>query len=381
MEGLKLAIPHRLMLLRLSVVFSLLLSLLFSYRLWFSDRHFPFVPLFDLPLNFVLFSRLVTVLLILVLLGSVFLRGQRVLLFVAVLCLCALVFTDLTRLQWWVFYYGCMLWIFVLYSGRVDDANKYTTFFIVLQVMAAAVYFFSGIHQLNANFIRSEYTTIIAPLRGMVSERQFGLFVNLGAVVPWTLIFIGIGLTVTALRYLAITLACIMHVVLLILQPLSDGPSDWVLWVSNVNFLIMIFLLFSGKTKQRYFSPAVLFQRPVFYLTFIFFFVMPWFNHAGKWPDSLSFNIKSGNAARARMVLREEVLQGLPIYLVKFCDRNNEEIELYYQQWCLDELGAECFDGGRTYTEIGWKLHLLSGMPQNYIKTTVLPRYPLLFKP
>ncbi len=380
MEGLRLKIPQRMMLVRICIIVSLIVTMLVSFNLWAGERYFPYLPAFDHTLREVLFSGLVFTFIILCLLASLFLRIQRILIFVALLGIAALIAVDMNRLQWWVYVYSAMLFIFVIYDGRVDEPNKYTSFFIVLQIMFASVYFFAGWQQLNVNFVRSDYADIIWPINYVVSDRQYGFFVNLGVFVPFMLMFIGISMIISAMRYLAITLAAIMHIFLLILLPLADRPTEWVLWCTNVTFLVVLFLLFSGKTKQRYFSPSFLFQRPVFFLTLVFFVVMPFFNRSGKWPDPISFNIKSGNGLQGKIQMEQEVLQSLPLYIVTFCDRTDEKVELFYNRWCTDELGVECYPGEKTLNTVVERLTDISHAKKGQITFRPLPKHPMLLK-
>jgi hypothetical protein len=237
-----------------------------------------------------------------------------------------------------------MLFVFVLYNGRVDDPNKFTSYFISLQIVVASVYFFCGISQLNSAFVDTQFSEIIAPLKNAVSERQFLFFKRLGVIVPYFMMFTGIGLIISPIRYLAITMGLLLHLFLIIFLFPSFVNHNYALWFSNFPFAILLLLLFSGKTKQRYFSPSYLLQLPVFYGIMIFFVVMPFFNSSGNWPDYLSSNFKSGKNKSVAFKVDEDLYKRLPLYQKSFCRPEGKQLYSFeYNQWCRNELKVECY--------------------------------------
>ncbi|MCC6372847.1 MAG: hypothetical protein IT236_17720 [Bacteroidia bacterium] len=342
-EGLQLTIPHRMSLVRITLTLGLIISVALSFNLWAGQRDFPHTPLFT---NFGIGAPLDILIITLVLIlwvASLVMRWQRLLLFFSLALTALLVFSDINRLQPWLYVYGAMLLVFVFYNGRVDDSNRFTSYFIILQIIVASVYFFCGISQFNSHFVDSQFTEIIGPLKSIASERQFNFFVKLGVCVPYVLLFIGIGLIISPIRYLAITLAVVLHVFLFVLMFPLSGNHNYALWFSNLPFGIMVVLLFSGKTKQRYFSPSYLFQTPLFYATVVLFVIMPFFNSAGYWPDYLSANFKSGKNKSVEIRVSESTYQQLPFYQRSFCVPTGKAYSFDYNGWCSNELKVECF--------------------------------------
>ena len=215
-EGLQLSIPQRMRLARVVLTFTLIISIFLSVNLWVGNRTFPYTPV---NANFSISAGVelaLVIVLVALLVLSVFMQWQRLIIFVSLVMVALLVMSDVNRLQPWLYIYVAMLLVFVFYNGRVDDSNRFTAYFILLQVILASVYFFCGISQLNSLFIDSEFSELISPLRHFISERQFLFFKRSGIVVPYLLIFIGIGLMIAPVRYLAITLAIIIHLLLLL---------------------------------------------------------------------------------------------------------------------------------------------------------------------
>lgn len=377
---MNLIIPQRLKLMRLTLIFSLCLSILFSFPLWLSNRYFPMSGLEGIPPVQAPFDYVVVILALLFAVAALFLRFPRTLICLSILTLVYLVICDINRLQPWLYVYTYMLLVFVLHNGRVDDSNKYTSYFIILQIIPAAYYFFTGLNQLNPDFMDSVFADVISPIRNFTSERQFIFLKKFGVVVPYLLMATGLGLIITPLRYLAVSFAVLMHLVLIILLFPGSKNKDYSLWFSNISFMAMLFILFSGRTKQNYFSPTFLFQIPLFYVVIVLFVVMPWFNGRGRWPDFLSFNHKSGNNYSAVIRLQKKEYERLPVYVRVFCDQKDGAYEVNYRAWALSELHVECFYSQTVFKSIYRSVGGNSADVKE-VEMQMFPKKPLLRKP
>jgi hypothetical protein len=349
---MNITIPKRLMLLRATLVISLTLSVLLSFPLWRGDRNFPLCPVFSMGTIQDPYQICIVVLALLLLLGSLILKFPRTLLFLAIVVFAFMVLVDVNRLRLWTYVYVMMLFVFVFYNGRVDDSNKYTSYFIVLQIVVASVYFFMGLHQINPYFVDNEFTETISPIRHFTSERQFLFFKKAGCFVPYFIMAIGLGLIIKPVRYLAVICAVSMHFLLIIFLFPGERNQNYALWLSNLSFIAMVFILFSGKTKQTYFSPTFLFQIPWFYVVVVLCVIMPWFNITNRWPDVLSFNFLSGNNLSAQITLSPSAYQKQAAYEQSFCRPVNSAYELDYRQWSLHELHSECFYSEAVFNSI-----------------------------
>ena len=381
MEGLKMSIPQRMQLLRVALVLSMIISVLLSIHLWAGTREIPYTSV--IPLKW-LNNSLDTVFIVLAVfcwLASLFLKRHRLFLFFALVLSAVLVIMDVNRLQPWFYIYSAMLFVFIFYNGRVDDSNKFTAYFIILQIILASVYFFSGLSQLNKLFIDSDFTEIISPLRSVLSERQFIFFKKMGFLVPYLLMFTGLGLIISPIRYLAITVALLIHFLLLIFLFPSERHQNYALWFANIAFMMMLLLMFSGKTKQRYFSPTFLFQMPLFYVIISLFVIMPFFNSGKGWPDFLSGNFKSGNTNSAVISLSETAVAQLPSRLKRYCSVNYSFMVFNYKQWYLEELHADCFPSQTVFNSIYNCLKTSGSGDVKEIELQLIPKQKLLLKP
>lgn len=351
-EGLKLSIPQRMQFLRMVITLSLLISICLSLNLWGGYRTFPYIPIFKFTFIKAPYDCVFILVSSFCLLASLFFNATRTFIFLALLLNLFLVLLDLNRLQPWFYYYNAILFIFLFYDGRVDDSNKFTTKFIILQLLISSIYIYSGLNKLNSNFITTSFLEIIYPLKNIITDRQFLFLIKMGITLPYILIFIGVGLIITPLRYLAITFGCIVHLSLLIFMFPSATNQNYALWFMNVVFLIILFILFSGRTKQRYFSPVILLQQPLFYICIFVFWILPFFNFVNKYPANLSSNFKSGNNNELMLFLNPTQHNQLPLYMQNFFIQTNNLYQLQYNKWCLNELKADCYPENQLFSAL-----------------------------
>ncbi|MBA2612706.1 MAG: hypothetical protein H0U95_12080 [Bacteroidetes bacterium] len=380
-EGLSIPIPQRLLFIRVTVCVSLIISVLLSLHLWAGERLFPYANVFETAVIKAPYDYFFIFIFIFFIIASLFLKRHRLFIFLALLIGAGLVLIDMNRLQPWFYIYSAFLFVLMFYNGRIDDANKFTSFFIVLQLIFCSIYIFNGLSQLNSFFTETDFPELISPLQNMMSERQFLFIKKIGVFIPYMLILIGVCLLIRPIRYLAITFAVIFHVLLIIFLFPSARNQNYAIWFCNITFIPLLFLLFSGKTKQRYYSPTLLLQFPLFYLIFGLFWVMPWFNQKDLWPDHLSANFKSGNMKAVEIRFTKIVLDKLPAYVQHFSTQKDSFFVLDYNGWCRDELSANCFREPIVFNNIYQYIQAQTGATVNDLQMELKPKQKLLFKP
>ena len=351
-EGLQLSLPKRINLIRTTLVLSLLISVLLSLNLWCGDRSFPVTPILQVNWLKSSYDFIWIVLVILFWITSLFLRFQRVFIFLACLFCFFLILFDLNRLQPWFFMYNSLLVMFIFYNGRVDEPNKNTSFFIIIQLIFASFYFFNGISCLNDQFVKESFEVIISPIQTLVSERHFIFLKKIGYLVPYLLMFIGLGLMISSIRYLAFSLAFLLHLILLVLFFPSANHLNYSLWLSNLTFIFLLFFMFSGNINPPIYSLILLFNRILFYPVFLFFIILPFFNSTNKWPDFLSSNSKGGNNKVLEIKINKDIKQQLSSYERYFLVPTDSLFFVDYQNWCLHELNSDCIPSERVFNSI-----------------------------
>lgn len=374
MQGLQLSLPRRLLFVRNTLLISLLLISLFTFPLWTAYREFPLSPAWYWTHAEPWLHLLLYLLLLLAWIFALVSRFQRLFILLSLLLSLGLVCTDLNRLQTWFYLFNAMLLLLLFYNGRVDNPNTYASFYVMLQLMLASVYFYAGLHLLNPDFVSESLVPLMHPLRALCSERQFSFLTRIGIVLPYLYIFSGLGLMIEGLRFFAMCFAGLLHLGLLILLfPAIDG-NDYGLWLSNLTFLILLLLLFSGRTQQRYFSALSLLQKPGFYPFLLLFLLLPLLNRRGLWPDTLSANLRSGNTLEARISIGERSYLSLPAEIKACCTRENFGYLLDYRKWSEAVCHAACVPDERVFRSINAYLLRLNGNEADEVSVLVLQR-------
>lgn len=356
MEGLKTSIPQRLYIIRIITTLGLFFSFFLSFKLWAGEHLFPGVPAIQGVHIAYPFDLLPVILSSFFLICSLVLRRTRLFIFLSLCINLFIVLLDMNRLQPWFYIYNAILFVFLFHDGRVDNPNRFTSIFIFIQMIIASVYIYNGLNQaMNPLFVVTDFYDIILPLKKIMSERQFLFFLKAGKIVPFIPIFIGLGLLVRPVKYLAISFAVAMHLLLFILLFPSAANPNYALWFMNIVFGTALFFLFSGETRQRYFSTSVLLARPMFYIIIACFWIMPALRGKNYWPESMCFNFRSGATPSERIHVSEESYSNLPYYVRGFCSRNGSAYTLNVSGWCGHELNSDYFNhdsfAGSTFTK------------------------------
>ena len=375
--GLQLNIFHRLKLIKISVAIGLLLSMLCSYNLWGGQRWFPVCPVFkgfsiSPPYDYILLGVEIILIFFLVTVSK-----PRLVIFLILVLNLIYVLLDQNRLQPWFFIYNSFLVVLLFYNWRIDNINNYNSFFIILQLCFAAVYVYSGLQKFNPGFINDTYPWFIKPLTNFVSERQMNTLYKTGYVIPIIEIFIGFGLLIKPLRFIAVPLVILLHVIILILMGPFGNNYNPVVWPWNLMMIILAVLLFSGKTNERFFSISHLFKQPVFYLVMTLFWILPAFNLVGKWETYLSFSLYSGNNNNAKILLSDEAYNRLPFYIRHYAHNQSGQYLLYPKEWCLYELKTPLYPEKRIFENVNNYVQVITHSTEQDVKLVYIEKLKL----
>lgn len=374
MSGLQLNIFSRLKLVKLVVAVGMLISILTSWNLWAGQRWLPTCPIIpDLylspPYDYLLLAAQIILLIILL-----FTTKVRLVLFLILLLNCFMVILDQNRLQPWFFIYNSIFLVLFFYDWRIDNVNNYYSYFIILQILFSAVYVYSGIQKLNSHFISETFPWFIKPLEGILSLRQLQTISKAGYMVPIIEIGIGVFILIKPLRFIAIPMMIIMHLVIIVIMGPTGRNYNAVIWPWNLVMIAIGILLFSGKTTERYFSIAHLFSVPVFYLIIGLFWIAPAANFFNKWDAYLSFSLYSGNTNDVNIELTEAAYKNLPLYVRHHVVFENNQYVLYPKWWCMNELNVPLYPEKRVFDRVTSQVTLLAGNLNKDVKLVYIEK-------
>ena len=143
------------------VSFAFIVQVLLSYPLWFPNtRTYPNIPVFDfLTLEYAdwLTNGLSILLLISLIMASMTALWRQPMLNMGLLSLVLLILEDVYRFQPWVYVYGMLLLNIAWCRWRDRPELQLAG----LQFIVSMVYFWTGIHKLNVQFVSDTYPWLV----------------------------------------------------------------------------------------------------------------------------------------------------------------------------------------------------------------------------
>jgi hypothetical protein len=334
-EGLNMGIPARLKMMRPLITLGLMLMLLTSFPLWIGNSEFPraigdqFHPLL-VSTEMTLYAAS------LFLFGaSLILKYQRLLLSMGLLMVIILCLNDYNRIQPWLVCTVGLLIPFLLYNGRVDDANKYTAYFISVQLTLAIIYFLNGFYLLATDGVSIH--EVLLPIQSIASDRQMAFILRISNIVPHVLLLNAVLLLIPSLRYLSVTFSVVVNLTLslLIFTGNLHNPS---LALFNLLIIPMLFLGFSGQTRDRYFSHVYLLKFPLFYALIICFLCFPIMRILN---GEVSFTPVLNRGTHEIVSIPSDIHSSLSYYQKAFCKQSKYQCELDLTNWFRHEKTGE----------------------------------------
>jgi hypothetical protein len=222
--------------------------------------------------------------------------------------------------------------------------------------------------------VGDSYSWFIKPLSAFVSERQMSILLKTGSVIPYIEIFIGFGLLIKPLRFLAVPVLVITHVFILLLMGPFGNNYNSVVWPWNIAMILLVLLLFSGSTMERYYSITHLFNIPVFYLVMLLFWLLPASNLWNYWDTYLSFSLYSGNNHNAKIILSNKAYQKLPYYIRHYVFDEAGGHVLYPKLWCLHELNAPMYPEKRIFQRVNDYVKVLTNSTSEDVKLVYIEK-------
>jgi len=230
---------------------------------------------------------------------------QRAPALAALACTVFWVLQDLLRFQPYTYMYVFTILLAVFFQSDGIQA---------LKIMVASVYFWAGVHKINATFFFNLFPGLIEPFYKFPKEPSlFAAFMAL-AIFAVPLFEAAIGLLLVFFprqKRLTILMAFIMLVVVLICLGLDDNTWNMIVWPWNIYLFLLLFLLLYGpasageKLRFRLDTPTV--------ATVALFSIAPALALFGWGHSYPSFKLYSGNTKRAEVIFSQnENITGLP---------------------------------------------------------------------
>lgn len=279
------------------LLFSLLVSLWLTHKAWIPvDVDYPRVPLLpffdpEFPIPFLLVNFILIHVCAIAILTN---KRREVALPLLLIAFLLFFIDDIDRFQPWIFVHLPML---VLLVRKGDSAIG------LVRWGMAFMYFWGGVHKLNQNFAWEVFPYFMKPFGWnelfYLPSKEIGSYPlpsinHIAWIIPATEILIAFFILIPAFRRIGIVAGVAMHVfTVFILGPLGHNWNS-VVWVWNVELLILLFLLF-GKEIPTFRASLTELKTGRAAIVFTFFMgIAPVFWYSGYYPHALSYHLYSG---------------------------------------------------------------------------------------
>ena len=243
------------------------------------------------------------------------------------ICTVFWVLQDLLRFQPHTYMYVFTIVLAVLFTSRSMDA---------LKIMVASVYFWGGVHKINATFFFTTFPGLIEPFYTFPTEPSLlaALIALVIFLVPVFEATIGLlFLFVPRQRRLATGMAFIMLVVVLACLGLDSDAWNIIVWPWNIYLFLLAVMLFykpvDDTVRFRFDIPTL--------ATIALFVITPTLALFGWGHSYPAFKLYSGNTKRAEVIFsQDEQISRLPDHLGQLVGRART---LPLVDWTAHEFG------------------------------------------
>ena len=327
------------------VATGLLGSVLLSLPLWgLGIRHLPQVGLLPIPGAV---DPILSGILILALLATIVGGLRRPWSLVILYSLTTLFLTDLARFRSFTFLYFCIFFTHTVAILR-DEVPYYETVVRYWKWFIAMLYFWSGVHKLNATFLVRVGPFLLESIQQKLSlSTEFIILCS--ALIPLAELLLGVLLWFARTQKLAVLGLLGMHTfILLTLGPLDKNISQ-IVWPWNITMCGLLCVLFLRTPKTLTIN-----RTPGDAMLLIVFFLLPAFHVFDRWNGELSFNMFSGRVPEVYIYPEKGDQEAAPKHLRHVIKHEGGIDFIDLNAYALDDIKVLAFEEPfalRIYTE------------------------------
>jgi hypothetical protein len=220
--------------------------------------------------------------------------------------------------------------------------------------MAACLYFYSGLHKFNPQFLPQIWQKMIlqdfCKLNTSFIRQPFIYYSGYGIAVIELLG--GIGLLIKKTRKKTAVFLIGLHLVVLILLGPWGLKYNLIIWPWNIAMIVFLLVFIFA-------SPTVTFSwKTIFYkwnrLIFISWGLLPILSIWGYWDEFLSFSVYSGTEPKVFICVKDSTKLSLPAtyYLTDVPNKCNGKAMISLQRWAMKEMNVPVIPQIRIYKKI-----------------------------
>lgn len=327
-----------------AVAFFWLITKIWSYKTWITDRMYPVIP----PLEFLQYipgflHEFLFGFSLLALLMVLFLKTSRWLLislFLSELVSCSL---DTVRWQPWEYMYMCILLVTII------NFHKPKSIVLLMHLFLVSVYLFSGLHKLNRSFLSLAWMNmILIDFLGLSMDiiLKYKLFF-VGLIIPIVELFLAILLLLSKSKKKISYLLIMTHLAILIVIGPFGLQHNSVVWFWNLTMIFILLIVYAKPIE-----PVTKNFCALNFYWLILWFVLPIFSFFGSWYQYFSFNLYSGKGDQMYICFSEKEEELKPYFEpeTNIVCKGGKCINL--QNWALSEIKSVPLPENEIYRKI-----------------------------
>lgn len=282
----------------------------------------------------------------------------------------ALVLSDQSRLQPWLYQYFFMIAAFWVGSRDTSGVGGQKAVLNTCRLVLITMYFWSGVQKINVSFLDRVFPALIEPYLniGFGTGEEFSPFLIL--FVPLVEVGIAIGFLIRRFRDVAVCMSVMTHLfILMLFVPVWRNSVVWPWNVAMAGFSVILFWRCSEFSVRDILVPRPLSMHMCI---LILFGMMPLFSFLGSWDSYLSFSLYSGNVAFAGIHVSERTIERLPPDIrvqVERPGRYDGRPEIDLNKWSLRELNVPTYPERRVFRSVTKRLCNYAEHPSDVILT------------
>ncbi len=343
------------------VALAFILQMSLSYNLWFPiDRSYPALPFFGFfPFNYNdwLTGFFSVTFIIGLCFASISPLWRQPSLILSLVCFFFLLLEDINRFQPWAYVYTALLISIAWYHWRTHPKRQLAT----LQFVIIMVYFWSGIHKLNVQFISTVFPWLVG-----IFEKTSWLkdYTTLGYGMGLLEIIIAILLLKQRTRRWAVIMGSLLHLCILILL-VADGWNS-VVYPWNLAMIALLYVLFWDNKTTPYLTHI---ERRPNWLVLILFGILPFF-YLFKWiPNWMALSLYAGTTIECDLVVKKSGKDTcFPAALRPDIISYEDDWELLsIDDWGMRNLNVPPVASARNYRAVGRQFCECAAVHEGYI--------------
>ncbi len=335
------------------IALCLLVQIYLTHPLWFGERTYPFVPVFDffpsIPLvNTILSASLSFALLLLALAWQ---NKWSFGLFLGAASLA--MFLDLSKGQVW-FYFQWLLLGLLAFKGTRKEKWVLPS----LRFLFPFIYFWAGIYKINGYYFAETFPWF---METFVWTESWSNFTGLIIASIFFELSLAVGLWMGKGRKVLVLAGFIFHLTILLF--LGPFGQDWneVVWPWNLMMMAWLFLLYWNKEEEAPSFVKLFKDFKIGSIPFLLLGVMPLLYSLNLWPSNFSFTMYAGNNMEGILYSHQEyipVLNESTNQQIQCVSSNNDSQDTCYliiDDWAFSEIKVAPFSSPKRLQQIARK--------------------------